>query len=81
MLGIEALWKIMWEALAYGVMPLAGLAVLYYLVQTIYNEITLPRCSACGRAANESRLGRSYCRKCARRGDAKLMRNVWRNND
>ena len=76
MLGIEALWKIMWEALAYGVMPLAGLSILFYLVTRIWDEMTLPRCAACGRPARETRLGRFYCRRCVQRGDESIMRRL-----
>ena len=76
MLGIDALWKMFWELLAYGMIPLAGLSVVFYLVTRIWDEITLPRCAACGRPARDTRLGRFYCKRCAQRGDDNLMRRL-----
>lgn len=78
MLGIEVLGKMLWELIVYGLLPAAGLVVVYLLVRKIYDAVSLPSCAACGRPADQVRMGRIYCRSCARAGDRRLSDDIWR---
>ena len=35
-------------------------------------------CAACGKKATTERLGRNYCKKCAKAGDERLMRKLFK---